>query len=288
MIEGIDHEYRVPFDGSFSVAGSPTAPDDPPGRKELEKELKRRVKAISKLQRKLYADNRFSVLMVFQAMDAAGKDGTIRAVMSGVNPAGCVVHSFKAPSKEELEHDFLWRTSCDLPERGILGVFNRSYYEEVLAVKVRPNYLAAQMLPPFDQSGIWQQRYQSIVDQEAHLARNGTVVLKFWLNVSAEEQKRRFLERLTNPEKYWKFSKTDLSERQKWPEYMDAYESALNATSRPHAPWYAIPADNKPWMRVAVARVLQGTLESLPLAFPEKSSEEIQLFNEHKQKLMQE
>ena len=206
MIEYPDSPYRVPYDGSFSVADCETKPDDVPGKKELRSLLKDEVKQISELQRKLYADNRYSLLLIFQALDAAGKDGTIRAVMSGVNPAGCRVSSFKAPSSEELDHDFLWRTNCDLPERGIIGIFNRSYYEEVLAVKVHPEYLQAQRLPPHDDERVWHDRYQSIRDMEAHLARNGTRILKFWLNVSRDEQKERFMERLTNPDKFWKFS----------------------------------------------------------------------------------
>lgn len=289
MIEYPDSPYRVPFDGSFSVAGCASGPeDDVPGKKQLRSALKDEVKAISELQRKLYADNRFSLLIIFQALDAAGKDGTIRAVMSGVNPAGCRVSSFKAPSSEELDHDFLWRTSCDLPERGIIGIFNRSYYEEVLAVKVHPEYLAAQRLPMQDVDDIWQERYQSIRDQEAHLARNGTRILKFWLNVSKDEQKKRFMERLTNPEKHWKFSKSDLASRQLWPDYMEAFEQTLNATSTGLAPWYAIPADNKPWMRLAVARLVKQELEALPLTYPDQKLEEIQRFDQYKQSLMDE
>ncbi len=289
MIEYPDSPYRVPFDGSFSVADCASDPlDKVPGKKELRSLLKDEVKQISELQRKLYADNRFSLLIIVQALDAAGKDGTIRAVMSGVNPAGCQVSSFKAPSSEELDHDFLWRTSCDLPERGIIGIFNRSYYEEVLAVKVHPEYLAAQRLPFADVDDIWESRYQSIRDQEAHLARNGTRILKFWLNVSKDEQKKRFMERLTNPEKHWKFSKSDLASRQLWPDYMQAFQQALNATSTVEAPWYAIPADNKPWMRLAVARLVKQELASLPLTYPDQKLEEIQRFDQYKQALMDE
>jgi len=290
MIPTPDSEYRVPDNGSFVLADSPTTPpDDIAGKKALRKELKSVVSEITQLQRKMYADKRFALLLVFQAMDAAGKDGTIRAVMSGVNPAGCRVSSFKAPSSEELGHDFLWRTVCDLPERGIIGIFNRSYYEEVLAVKVQPEFLGAQNLPPesvqaknFD---IWEQRYQSILDHEEHLAHNGTIVLKFWLNVSRDEQKRRFLERLTNPERYWKFSKSDLSVRSRWQEYMSAYEQLLNKTSKEHAPWYAVPADSKPWMRLVIARLIRDQMASLPLAYPEKSPEEIKQFGQYTEQL---
>lgn len=289
MIEYPDSPYRVPSDGSFSVADCVSHPqDDVPGKKQLRSALKDEVKAISELQRKLYADNRFSLLIIFQALDAAGKDGTIRAVMSGVNPAGCRVSSFKSPSSEELDHDFLWRTSCRLPERGIIGIFNRSYYEEVLAVRVHPEYLEGQRLPFQDVEDIWEERYQSIRDQEAHLARNGTRILKFWLNVSKDEQKKRFMERLTNPEKHWKFSKSDLASRQLWSDYMDAFEQALNATSTGYAPWYAIPADNKPWMRLMVARLVKQELESLPLTYPDQKIEEIQRFDQYKQSLMSE
>lgn len=276
--------FTVPFDGSFVIddcASTPPAGEDSLGKKGLEKELAKCVAKISELQRKLYADDRYALLLVFQAMDAAGKDGTIRAVMSGVNPAGCHVSSFKAPSNEELEHDWLWRTNERLPERGSIGIFNRSYYEEVLAVRVHPEYLANQRLPESDCESIWQERFDSIRDHETHLSRNGTIVLKFWLNVSKQEQKNRFLKRLTTPEKYWKFSKSDLTTRARWDDYMHAYESLLSETSREHAPWYAIPADDKRYMRLSVARIVLQTLESLPLRFPEKSSSDIALFEEH-------
>ena len=274
--------FTVPFNGGFVLDDqSSAAPDNVESKKSLEKQLSKYVAQISELQKTLYADDRFAVLLVFQAMDAAGKDGTIRAVLSGVNPAGCQVSSFKAPSSEELQHDWLWRTSRRLPERGFIGVFNRSYYEEVLAVRVRPEFLAKQRLPNVDENAIWQQRFESIRDHEEHLARNGTIVLKFWLNVSQEEQKRRFLKRLTTPEKYWKFSKSDLSERARWSDYMQAYESLLNETSTPHAPWFAIPADNKRYMRACVAEIIAKTMAALPLQYPTKSSEEIAQFEEH-------
>ncbi len=274
--------YQVPADQSFQIKdSSSTPPEDIPGKKSLEKELASCVAEISALQRKLYADNRYSVLLVFQAMDAAGKDGTIRAVMSGVNPAGCQVSSFKAPSSEELEHDWLWRTSKQLPERGRIAVFNRSHYEEVLAVRVHPEYLAKQQLPDFNLDDIWTERFESIREHEKHLSRNGTVILKFWLNVSKDEQKKRFLKRLTTPEKYWKFSKSDLSTRNRWDDYMSAYESLLNETSTPAAPWFAIPADNKRYMRLAVAKIILESLQKLPLRYPEKSAEEIALFEQH-------
>jgi len=277
-----DSSFTVPFDGSFSIADGVTSPpNDAPGKKALEKELHKCVAQISELQRKLYADNRFSLLLIFQAMDAAGKDGTIRAVMSGVNPAGCVVSSFKSPSVEELEHDWLWRTTRRLPERGHIGIFNRSYYEEVLAVRVHPEYLANQRLPEHKHKGLWDERFESIREHEKHLSRNGTVVLKFWLNVSKDEQKKRFLKRLTTPEKYWKFSKSDLGTRRRWDDYMQAYESLLNETSTDYAPWFAIPADDKRYMRLSVARTILNTMSALPLRYPEKSAAHIALFEEH-------
>jgi len=262
--------YLVPFDGSFDRAAAPTAPpDEAVGKKALKKRLKGLVEEMAELQQMFYAHDRHSLLLVFQAMDAAGKDGTIRAVMSGVNPAGCEVHSFKQPSKEELDHDFLWRSATRLPERGRIGIFNRSYYEEVLVVRVHPEYLGGQQLPDaIDPQTIWDDRFDSIRDHEKHLARNGTVVLKFWLNVSREEQRQRFLARLNEPEKNWKFSAGDVRGRGHWDAYMDAYEDALRATSRPWAPWYAIPADDKRFMRVAVAETVIAALKSLSMAYP--------------------
>jgi len=207
-------------------------------------------------------------------MDAAGKDSTIRAVTTGINPAGLQVYSFKRPSSEELDHDFLWRTSKSLPERGRIGIFNRSYYEETLVVRVHPGILSNQQLPRVDMDQVWEERYESIRSHEAHLARNGTVVIKFWLNVSQEEQHRRFLRRINRPDKNWKFEAGDVKESRRWPEYMQAYESVLNATSRPWAPWYAIPADNKPTMRLIVARLVRETLSRLDLRFPDLDADD--------------
>jgi PPK2 family polyphosphate:nucleotide phosphotransferase len=239
------------------------------------------VEEIGELQRILYAHDHRALLLVFQAMDAAGKDGTIRAVMTGVNPAGCQVYSFKQPSAQELDHDFLWRTAKCLPERGMIGIFNRSYYEEVLVVRVHPEYLAAQNLPqPIDKDTIWKDRFESIRDHELHLARNGTVVLKFFLNVSREEQKKRFLARLDEPEKNWKFSAADVQERGYWNDYMKAYADALGETSRAWAPWYAIPADFKPFMRLAVARIVRDTLKSLKLHYPTVEEKDRARFDE--------
>ena len=265
----------VPFDGSFRVADTPTSPSDgrPDGAKGL---LRGHIREMQDLQDLLHAQDRWSLLLVFQAMDAAGKDGTIRAVMSGINPAGCQVFSFKQPSSEEIDHDFLWRTAIRLPERGRIGIFNRSYYEEVLVVRVHPAFLDTQLLPrrPDTLEELWEERYESIRDHEKHLARNGTVILKFWLNVSWEEQKQRFLSRLREPEKHWKFSKADVRERGHWDRYMEAYEAALNATSRPWAPWYAVPADDKPTMRAEVARIIVQTLRGLDLRYPQVTPED--------------
>ena len=237
-------------------------------KERYEEELEDVVEELYDLQRMLYAQDRYAVLLVFQAMDAAGKDSTIRKVMTGINPAGCQVFSFKKPSAEELDHDFLWRTTRRMPERGRIGIFNRSYYEEVLVVRVHPEYLEGQRIPGLDAAHVWQQRYQSIADLERHLALNGTVILKFFLNVSQEEQRDRFIARIDDPRKNWKFSHGDLEERALWPRYMEAYEHALNATSREHAPWYAIPADDKPFMRLTVASIVRDTLRQMPLAYP--------------------
>ncbi|MCG6871470.1 MAG: polyphosphate kinase 2 family protein [Gammaproteobacteria bacterium] len=270
MFKAPDSPWLVPFDGSFRVADTQTQILAEHAAEKPKKRLKKHVKALRELQHILFAHDRYALLLVFQAMDAAGKDGTIRAVMSGVNPAGCQVYSFRQPSAEELDHEFLWRTARRLPERGRIGIFNRSYYEEVLVVRVHPKFLGAQRLPDsVDPEELWQQRFASIRDHELHLARNGTVIIKFWLNVSFEEQRQRFLARLDDPEKHWKFSVTDVAEREHWPDYMHAYEAALNATSRPWAPWYAIPADDKRQMRVAVAAIIRDTLVSLGLRYPD-------------------
>jgi PPK2 family polyphosphate:nucleotide phosphotransferase len=231
--------------------------------------LARGTTRLTKLQDMLYAQDRWAVLLIFQAMDAAGKDGVIKHVMSGVNPQGCQVYSFKAPTTEELDHDFLWRTTCRLPERGRIGIFNRSYYEEVLVVRVHPEILAAQKTPPaLVTKSIWQERFEDISAFEHYLFRNGTVIRKFFLHVSKTEQKQRFLERIDEPAKNWKFSAADVAERKYWKEYMDAYEDMIRHTSSPHAPWYVVPADNKWFTRLVVAAVIVETLESLGLQYP--------------------
>ncbi|HUP92920.1 MAG TPA: PPK2 family polyphosphate kinase [Solimonas sp.] len=285
----VESPYLVPFDGSFRVKRMRTAPPSrAPSKDACKERLAELVCELDELQQILYAHDNHSVLLVFQAMDAAGKDSTIRALLTGVNPAGCEVYSFKRPSDAELDHDFLWRTSACLPQRGRIGVFNRSYYEEVLAVRVHPECLERQKLPgtPKDLDALWQQRYQSIREHEHHLARNGTLVLKFWLNVSREEQRQRFLARLEEPEKTWKFEAGDVHERGYWKQYMHAYQDALNATSRPWAPWYAIPADAKPYMRMAVADIVVRSLKALDLRYPKLRKSQIAEFDELKRELL--
>jgi PPK2 family polyphosphate:nucleotide phosphotransferase len=269
MFKAINSPYLVPFDGSFSIKDSATSVSEKLlDNKKNKKDLESFTEQIYELQRVMYAHDKYALLLVFQAMDAAGKDSTIRNVMTGVNPAGCQVFSFKQPSSLELDHDFLWRSATRLPERGRIGIFNRSYYEEALVVRVHPQILDNQRLPNVDLDNIWQQRFASFNDFESHLARNGTVVLKFWLNVSKEEQRLRFLSRLDEPEKHWKFSESDVNERRSWNDYMHAYEDMINHTSHEHAPWYAIPADDKPYMRKAVAEIIAQTLASLDMHYP--------------------
>jgi len=281
MFEAIKNPCLVPFDGEFSLSDANTFVETVPKDKQYKKRLEKLVDNIADLQRRLYASDQYSVLLVFQAMDAAGKDSTIRAVMSGIDPTGCQVFSFKQPSSEELDHDFLWRTAKSLPQRGRIGIFNRSYYEEVLVVRVHPEYLGGQKLPfKPDLDELWQQRFESIRDHEKHLARNGTVVLKFWLNVSRDEQRKRFLSRLDEPEKNWKFSAGDIDESALWNDYMNAYEQALSATSRPWAPWFAIPADNKPYARLQVAEIIVESLKSLKLQYPEVSKKHLEEISE--------
>jgi PPK2 family polyphosphate:nucleotide phosphotransferase len=270
MFKAPQSEHLIPDDGSFRIACTSTKPTDETGSK---RRLRKAVKKLDRLQKALYAHDQYSLLLVFQAMDAAGKDSTIRAVMEGINPAGCQVFSFKQPTSIDLDHDFLWRTTRSTPERGRIGIFNRSHYEEVLVVRVHPELLEAQRLPEtVNRDTIWDDRHESIRDLEKHLARNGTLVLKFWLNVSKEEQKARFLSRLDEPDKQWKFSSSDVRERGYWDEYMQAYEAALNATSRSWAPWYAIPADSKPYARACVAEIIVSALGSVGLEYPQPSA----------------
>jgi len=277
LFEPVESPYLVPFDDSFKIHKAPTEADDKPPKEENVAALAHAVEKLAKLQEKLYAHDRYSVLLMFQAMDAAGKDGTIRSVLTGINPQGCQVFSYKAPNAEELDHDFLWRHQRDLPERGRLGVWNRSHYEEVLVVRVNPSFLDGQKLPrrPDSLDDLWQERYESIVAAEKHWARNGCVVLKFFLNVSQKEQHKRFLERVTDPEHHWKFNASDMAESGKWDDYMAAYQDAMRATSKPWAPWYSIPADSKHYMRRAVAEIVVGTLKQLKLEYPKLSEREL-------------
>jgi PPK2 family polyphosphate:nucleotide phosphotransferase len=237
--------------------------------------LGEQVAQLSSLQQLLYASNSHAILLIFQAMDAAGKDGAIRHVMSGVNPQGCQVFSFKHPSPAELQHDFLWRTTRELPERGRIGIFNRSYYEEVLIVRVHPQILRGEGLPdaPASEKAIWHERYRSIVGLERHLHENGTRVIKFYLHLSRDEQRKRFLERIDDPEKNWKFSLADVDERAYWKQYMKAYEECLGATSAKEAPWYVVPADDKRNSRLIVAQIIVEALDGLKMAYPKSSPE---------------
>jgi PPK2 family polyphosphate:nucleotide phosphotransferase len=285
MFEAPKSAYLVPFDGSFKVTEASTAPQTD-GKPHKGKHRRQRTEDLNKLQRVLAAGDKHSILLLFQAMDAAGKDSTIRSVMQGVDPSGCQVFSFKKPSSLELDHDFLWRTTCRLPERGRIGIFNRSQYEEVLVVRVHPKILGYQKLPgKIDMATVWDDRLTSIRQQEEHLARNGTVILKFWLNVSKDEQKRRFLSRLDDAEKNWKFEPNDVKERRHWDDYMRAYEDALNATSRPWAPWYAIPADDKPYMRARVADIIIDAMQSIGLQYPRPAAEDQAEFAEARKEL---
>ena len=244
-------------------------------RQQYRKLLAEHVEQLSALQQLLYASNRHAVLLVFQAMDAAGKDGAIKHVMSGVNPQGCQVFSFKHPSATELEHDFLWRTTRCLPERGRIGIFNRSYYEEVLIARVHPQILRSEDLPNdvVNEKTIWKQRFHSIVEMEKHLTRNGTRIIKFFLHMSREEQRKRFLARIDEPDKNWKFSLADVTERSFWGDYMHAYEECLGATSTGNAPWYIVPADDKENARLIVSRIIVDTLQALKMSYPKSSAD---------------
>jgi len=244
-------------------------------KQQYQELLQEQVDSLSKLQDRLYAHNRFALLLIFQAMDAAGKDSAIKHLMSGVNPQGCQVYSFKHPSAEELDHDFLWRTTRSLPERGRIGIFNRSYYEEVLIVRVHPEILRAQGLPAESPSGnrLWRERYRSINGMEDHLHRNGTRILKFFLHVSKDEQRKRFLKRIDEPEKNWKFSKSDLAERALWKDYQDAYEACIQGTSSRHSPWYIVPADDKENARLILSEIILEALRSLPIRYPKTTPE---------------
>ncbi|MDP2270449.1 MAG: polyphosphate kinase 2 family protein [Archangium sp.] len=276
-------EFRVPPGMKVDLEKWPTRGKPPyKSKKHYKKRLAEQVDELSTLQRLHYASNRYAVLVIFQAMDAAGKDGAIRHVMSGVNPQGCQVFSFSHPSATELDHDFLWRTTRSLPERGRIGIFNRSYYEEVLIVRVHPEILRTQSLPDellLDESAIWKQRYASIVNLEDHLQNNGTRVIKIFLHLSEKEQQKRFLARIDDPDKNWKFSLADIEERKFWADYMKAYEACLSATSTRAAPWYVVPADDKDSARLIVAEIILDVFKSLKMSYPrptDKRREELQ------------
>ena len=268
-------DFRVPPGEIVSLKKWPTKVKPIcKSKKKYKKLLENQVEELSDLQRLHYASNRHALLLIFQAMDATGKDGAIRHVMSGVNPQGCQVFSFQQPSAEELDHDFLWRTTRRLPERGRIGIFNRSYYEEVLIVRVHPELLAKQRLPQKlpDAKTIWLDRFRSIVDLEAHLHRSGTRIIKFFLHLSKEEQAERFRDRIDEPEKNWKFSQADVSERKSWPLYMQAYEAALGATSTANSPWYVVPADDKKNARLIVSQIILDAFHEIPMAYPKTSA----------------
>ena len=276
LFEPVESPYLVPFDDSFKLKKAETEADDDPGKSLNVDALETAVDQLAKLQGKLFADDRYSVLLVFQAMDAAGKDGTIKAVLTGLNPQGIQVYSFKAPNSEELDHDFLWRVQRCLPERGRIGEWNRSHYEEVLVVRVHPSFLDGQRLPRLPAlDDLWEERFESINAAEKHWARNGCVILKFFLNVSQKEQHERFLDRTMDADDHWKFNAGDLAESKKWDEYQAAYEAMLRATSKPWAPWYAIPADSKSYMRRTVAEIIGDTLKQLPLRYPVPSPKDL-------------
>ena len=263
--------FRIADGSHFRLKDfSPTETLGLKSKQQAHEILQRGIKRLSELQEKLYAHDRWAILLILQAMDAAGKDSTIKHVMSGVNPQGCNVTSFKSPSAEDLDHDFLWRTDRFLPTRGMIGIFNRSYYEEVLVVRVHPEMLARENVPsPLITSKIWQERFEDINAFERHLARNGTKIVKIFLNLSKDEQRKRFLERLDEPEKHWKYSVNDILERKHWDNYMLAYEDMIRNTSTQSAPWHVIPADHKWFARLAVAEVMIHAMDSLDLSFPE-------------------
>jgi PPK2 family polyphosphate:nucleotide phosphotransferase len=268
-------DFRVPPETKVDLSKWPTIVDPYyKSKKEYKELLLEHMEKLSSLQQLHYASDHYALLLIFQGMDGAGKDGAIRHVMSGVNPEGCEVYSFKQPSAEELQHDFLWRTTCRLPERGRIGIFNRSYYEEVLVVRVHPELLRSQGLPQElrNLKNIWEQRYSSIADLEKHLHRNGTQAIKIFLHLSYEEQRKRFLERIDEPDKNWKFSTADVHERKYWKDYMKAYEECLHATSTHHAPWYVVPADDKENARLIVSQIVMDALGGIATAYPKPTA----------------
>lgn len=286
----VDSPWLLPDDGSFHLRRVRTRPPaGAPDETRCKTQLREQVDALDGLQQRLHAEGRRAVLILFQAMDAAGKDSTIRAVFSGVNPAGCAVHAFRQPTPEELGHDILWRSSQRLPAHGQIGVFNRSWYETVLIERVHPALAAEHHVPIGRQAqAFWAGRYQSIRDHELHLARNGTTIVKFWLHVSRDEQRRRLLARLDDPDKHWKFQAGDLAEREHWPAYQKAAAAMLGETTRPWAPWYVIPADDKPWMRATVADIIVRTMTALDLRYPVSDQEQLDRYAELRRQLVDE
>ncbi|MDQ3366260.1 MAG: polyphosphate kinase 2 family protein [Myxococcota bacterium] len=287
LFQPVESPYLVGFDDSFKIKKAATRADADPGKAENIEALQQLVEKLNKLQGRLYAHNQYSVLLVFQALDAAGKDGTIRAILTGVNPVGCQVYAYKAPSSNELDQDYMWRCYQNLPQRGRIGVWNRSHYEETIVVRVHPELLEGQRLPrvPKNLDDLWEQRFESINAFEKHWARNGCVVLKFFLNVSQEEQHKRFLDRVSDPDNHWKFNAGDMKESKRWDDYQAAYQETLRATSKPWAPWYSIPADAKPYMRRAVADIIVKTLDQLDLAPPELPADDLRELEEVKRAL---
>ncbi len=285
-------DFRVSPETTSEISKWPTRTENVYKSTEQYKELlEAHVAGLSSRQQVHYASGRYALLLIFQGMDSAGKDGVIRHVMTGVNPEGCEVYSFKQPSAEELKHDFLWRTSCRLPERGRIGIFNRSYYEEVLITRVHPEILGTQNLPKHSRADkhFWRDRYRSIVEMEAHLHRNGTQIVKFFLNVSKKEQARRFLARIDEPEKHWKFSASDIRERKYWRRYMQVYGQCITETSTHHAPWYAVPADDKENARLIVSQILMDAFDDLRMDFPKttpKRLKELQVIGKQLRKKM--
>ena len=288
----LSKKYRVTSGKKFKLKDFATSPDTDLGKEEklvAQQGLQLGVQALAGMQDKLYAQDKWSLLLIFQAMDAAGKDGAIKHVMSGINPQGCQVTSFKAPNPEELDHDYLWRCMKQLPERGRIGIFNRSYYEEVLVVRVHEEILKAQKLPgKMVTDTIWDDRLNDMHNFEEYLYRNGILVVKFFLNVSKKEQKKRFLERIDKPEKNWKFSNADITERKYWKQYMAAYEEAIKKTATEKSPWYVVPADNKPYARIVVAAAIISALDSMKLAYPEVGEEQLAELQRLKQELLAE
>lgn len=290
ILDDVD-QFRVRPDQAFRLADRPTKIDDIYKKKShYKKILASHRDELADLQRMLYAQDRHAILLVFQGMDTAGKDGAIRHVMSGVNPSGCQVFSFKKPSAEELDHDWMWRTNCRMPERGRIGIFNRSHYEEVLVVKVHPQILRGQHIPKelLNEETVWEERYRDIVNFEDYASRNGTRIVKFFLHISQEEQRERFLERIDTPEKQWKFVESDLTERGYWEDYQRAYEDALGATSTARAPWYVIPGDDKKNARLIISRIVADTLQSLDMHYPEPGPDHAELLTRAKKQLLAE